>query len=163
MLPSPADLKACGTSSCTPGQGSGYTSCPSTADVVDTCLQVARPANSTFKRLPASCASTWRCVLHRRQAKLPHYCSHIHQARLLPLWRDATACCNRLLRCCQAHGCATLRDSRQCELSMQEHSLQPDGDVMVYQYHPPFAPNFLRRVEVLYKLQGYVQQSPDTH
>lgn len=36
---------------------------------------------------------------------------------------------------------------------LQGAGLETDGDVMLYQYHPPFAPSFLRRVEVLYNLK----------
>lgn len=39
------------------------------------------------------------------------------------------------------------------ELLVQEAGKKVTGDVMLYQYHPPFAPSFLRKVEVLYKLQ----------
>lgn len=37
--------------------------------------------------------------------------------------------------------------------AVQKAGLETDGDVMLYQYHPPFAPSFLRRVEVLYNLK----------
>jgi hypothetical protein len=35
---------------------------------------------------------------------------------------------------------------------VQEAGLETEGEVMLYQYHPPFAPSFLRRVEVVLKL-----------
>lgn len=34
--------------------------------------------------------------------------------------------------------------------TLQEEGMKVTGAPLVYQYHPPFAPPFLRRVEVLY-------------
>jgi len=31
--------------------------------------------------------------------------------------------------------------------------MTPEGDVLVYQYHPPFAPNWLRLNEILYMVK----------
>ena len=36
---------------------------------------------------------------------------------------------------------------------MKENCIEAEGDVMVYQYHPPFAPGFLRVNEVLYMVK----------
>jgi hypothetical protein len=37
---------------------------------------------------------------------------------------------------------------------MQAEGMETVGNIMLYQYHPPFAPAFLRRVEVLYNLKS---------
>eukprot|EP00892_Ulva_mutabilis_P006959 jgi/Ulvmu1/4635/UM002_0366.1 len=45
------------------------------------------------------------------------------------------------------------KEAEKLKSYVEEAGKQVDGDVMLYQYHPPFAPSFLRKVEVLYRLK----------
>lgn len=50
---------------------------------------------------------------------------------------------------------AQVIESKRQELlaAAKEHGLTTKGDVLVYQYHPPFAPSFVRLNEVLYEIE----------
>lgn len=37
-------------------------------------------------------------------------------------------------------------------MTVQANGYVPEGDLMLYQYHPPFAPGFLRLNEVMYNV-----------